>query len=282
MLPRPAEHPFDSADHLFEPSWARRTGPRLHRASRSGAAPPRGRRRVGTWPPVLPELADLGSRIVARSAVIDGEVVVVDDRGRPDPAALRTRLAGGSGPPVAYLVFDLLVLDGRPILGEPLHRRRRELHRLLTPGDTVVAVPAIAGEGLALHAAVERPGYRGDDGAGPDEPLPAGGAEPAVATDRGRAARSGRRPGHARPAGRSAADDIAGPRPHPPAAVRRGCLGHRCPGRARSDADAVSARGQRPEWSVREVSARGQWPARAAARNWRTPGRWPYMSTPTV
>lgn len=157
MLPRPAEHPFDSADHLFEPSWAGervlafieppdRAPLRLVDASGRDLAP------------VLPELADLGSRIVARSAVIDGEVVVVDDRGRPDPAALRTRLAGGSGPPVAYLVFDLLVLDGRPILGEPLHRRRRELHRLLTPGDTVVAVPAIAGEGLALHAAVSAQG----------------------------------------------------------------------------------------------------------------------------
>ena len=157
MLPRPAEAPFDSADHLFEPSWggeralafiepADREPLRLVDATGRDVAA------------AVPELADLGSRIVARSAVIDGELVVVDDHGRADPRGLAARLAGEPGPPVAYLVFDLLVVDGRPILREPLFRRRRELHGLLTPGESVVAVPAIAGEGLALHAAVSAQG----------------------------------------------------------------------------------------------------------------------------
>jgi bifunctional non-homologous end joining protein LigD len=153
MLARPAPSPFDSSDHLFEPSWGGERA--LAFIEPADRAPVRLVDASGRdLTDLLPELGDLGSRIVARSAVIDGELVVVDDRGRADPAGLRARLAGEDGPPVAYLVFDVLVLDGRPILGEPLFRRRRELRRLLTPGDTVVAVPAIAGEGLALHAAV--------------------------------------------------------------------------------------------------------------------------------
>jgi bifunctional non-homologous end joining protein LigD len=157
MLPRPAAEPFDSSDHLFEPSWG---GERvLAFIDVADRGPLRlldghGRDLAG----LLPELADLPARIQARSAVIDGELVVVDSTGRADPAALGARLRGEPGPAVAYLVFDLLVLDGRPLLGEPLWRRRDALRRSVTPGETVVAVPSIMGEGRALQAAVRAQG----------------------------------------------------------------------------------------------------------------------------
>ena len=60
----------------------------------------------------------------------------------------------GARPPDAYLAFDLLHLDGRSLLSLPLIRRRDMLRRVLRPGDEVVAVPAIAGEGRALFDAV--------------------------------------------------------------------------------------------------------------------------------
>jgi bifunctional non-homologous end joining protein LigD len=157
MLAQTAPEPFDSADHLFEPSWG---GERALAFIETADGEPfrlidaAGRDLAG----LLPELADLPSRIMARSAVIDGELVVVDAGGRADAGALAGRLRGEPGPAVSYLVFDLLVLDGRPLLGEPLHRRRLALRRALTPGDMVVAVPAIVGEGLALHAAVRAQG----------------------------------------------------------------------------------------------------------------------------
>jgi hypothetical protein len=109
----------------------------------------------------LPELADLPSRIDARSAVVDGELVVVTSSGRPDPAALEDRLAGRPGPAVAYLVFDLIYVDGRPLLAEQLHRRRAALRRVLAPGESVVAVPAIPNEGIALHEAATAQGLAG-------------------------------------------------------------------------------------------------------------------------
>ncbi|MBE0585356.1 MAG: hypothetical protein IH612_16545, partial [Desulfofustis sp.] len=54
----------------------------------------------------FPGLAGLAVRVVARSAVLDGELVVVDSRGRADDEALRERLTGRPGRPVALLVFD--------------------------------------------------------------------------------------------------------------------------------------------------------------------------------
>ena len=67
---------------------------------------------------------------------------------------LARRLRGEPGRPVAFLAFDLLHLDGRALISQPLVRRRESLRRVLRPGDEVVAVPAIATEGIALFEAV--------------------------------------------------------------------------------------------------------------------------------
>ena len=109
----------------------------------------------------LPELAGMAVRVAARSAILDGELVVVDAAGRADQATLAARLAGGEGRPAAFLAFDLLHLDGRSLLGWPLARRREALRKVLRPGDEVVAVPAIAGEGRALYDAAVAQGIAG-------------------------------------------------------------------------------------------------------------------------
>ena len=93
--------------------------------------------------------------------MLDGELVVVDAKGRADDDALRERLNGRPGRPVAYLVFDVLHLDGKWLLNVPLDKRRQALRRILRPGDEVVVVPAIAGAGRALHAAVTAQGIAG-------------------------------------------------------------------------------------------------------------------------
>jgi ATP-dependent DNA ligase len=109
----------------------------------------------------LPELAGLAVRIAARSAILDGELVVVDAAGRADPTELARRLTGEPGRPAAFLAFDLLHLDGRSMLTQPLVRRRESLRRVLRPGDEVVAVPAIATEGVALFEAAVAQGIAG-------------------------------------------------------------------------------------------------------------------------
>src|SRR6185369_18092374 len=101
------------------------------------------------------------ARIDARSAVLDGEIVVVDAAGRLDRDEMARRLMGEAGRPMSYLAFDLLDLDGRSLLNLPLDKRRALLRQVLRPGDEVVAVPAIAGEGRALYEAVSGQGLLG-------------------------------------------------------------------------------------------------------------------------
>jgi ATP-dependent DNA ligase len=173
MLPRPADAPFDSPDHLFEPSWGGRRAlaflePAVNEVAAGTFVTADGRPSVRLMDAEgvdlaarLPELGGLAMRIEAGSAVVDGELVIVDRAGRSDPTALTGRLAGGGGPAVAYLVFDLLYLDGRPLLAEPLTRRRERLARILRPGPEIVAVPAIATDGSALFAAAAAQGLAG-------------------------------------------------------------------------------------------------------------------------
>jgi bifunctional non-homologous end joining protein LigD len=163
MLARPAAEPFDSTDHLFEPAWGGlRALAFIGPADQPGAGEVTFLDEDGARLAIVPpELAGLGVRVAARSAVLDGELVVVDASGRADPAELARRLAGEPGRPVAYLAFDLLHLDGRPLLSTPLEQRRDQLRRILRAGDEVVAVPAIPGEGRALHAAVSAQGLAG-------------------------------------------------------------------------------------------------------------------------
>ena len=162
MLPRPLAEPFDSDAHLFEPSWGG-----LRALAFIGPAEVAGDGDVtfvdgmGQALAELPELAGLAVRVDARSAVLDGELVVVGANGLADSDELARRLAGERGRPVAYLAFDLLHIDGRSLLSAPLSRRREMLRKVLRPGDEVVAVPAIAGEGRALHEAAAAQGIAG-------------------------------------------------------------------------------------------------------------------------
>ena len=163
MLARPLQAPFDSSAHLFEPAWGgRRALAIVGPAEVAGAGDVRF---IGIdGEPIEPapiELAGLAARVAARSAVLDGELVVVDASGRADVLGLKARLAGLPGRPMAYLAFDLLHLDGRSLLSLSLERRREALRRVLRPGDEVVAVPAIPTEGIALHAAVVSQGLAG-------------------------------------------------------------------------------------------------------------------------
>lgn len=162
MLARPLPEPFDSAAHLFEPTWGgARALALIGPADVPGAGDVRLVAEDGTEGPAPLDLAGLAARVHARSAVLDGEIVVVDDAGRLDRDELARRFAGEPGRPLSYLAFDLLDLDGRSLLNVPLEKRRALLRQVLRPGDEVVAVPSIAAEGKALFEAVSAQGLFG-------------------------------------------------------------------------------------------------------------------------
>jgi bifunctional non-homologous end joining protein LigD len=156
MLAQPGDGPFDDPDDLFEPWW----GGERALAYLGGEA--LGMRLVSADGVVLtervPEIADLPERLGGRPAILDGTLVAVDEAGRLDEPGLLARLDGQPGPGLAFLVYDLLALDGRPLVSEPLERRRSRLARLLSPSPSIVPVPMIAGEGRALCAAAAAQG----------------------------------------------------------------------------------------------------------------------------
>ncbi len=84
-----------------------------------------------------PELVAAFRKLRCRDALIDGEIVALDEKGRSHFQLLQQR-GGESRPPIYYYAFDLLQLNGRSFLSEPIEARRAALERLLTkPPDKI-------------------------------------------------------------------------------------------------------------------------------------------------
>jgi bifunctional non-homologous end joining protein LigD len=96
--------------------------------------------------------------IRAQQAIVDGEVIALDDHGEPDFALLQANIKGHGGPgptPFLYEVFDLLFLDGRSLLDEPLGERRRLLAGVLRTDPRVRMSEDIVGDGIAFFEAAK-------------------------------------------------------------------------------------------------------------------------------
>ncbi len=116
-----------------------------------------------------PELDRLPAALAGHDAVVDGEVVALDARGRPDFGALQGRMHR-TGPevrrmaaaaPVTYLVFDLLAWDGESLLALPYAHRRERLEALGIAGERWVPTPWFRGGGPAVLAASRDNGLEG-------------------------------------------------------------------------------------------------------------------------
>jgi bifunctional non-homologous end joining protein LigD len=70
------------------------------------------------------------------NAVIDGEIVVLNDKGQSDFGALQNWRSEADGS-LIYYIFDLLWLDGRDLTGLPLSERRALLQSI-TPDDSII------------------------------------------------------------------------------------------------------------------------------------------------
>jgi bifunctional non-homologous end joining protein LigD len=117
-----------------------------------------------------PELRALLDQLGARRAVLDGELVAFDDAGRPSFQRLQRRMHVGSeaevrrrmeAVPVTYVIFDLLYLDGRSLLGLGYEDRRSELEALELAGASWQTPAYHRGEGAALLAASREQGLEG-------------------------------------------------------------------------------------------------------------------------
>lgn len=146
MLATPSGQPGDEEGWGYEPKWPgmrvlARCTDETHLFNSAGEE----------ITDAFPDLAKLHDRVVALDAMIDG-VVVAFDNGRPAPDRLAENVAGTA--PIAYLLFDLLYLDGKDITERPLRERRQLLEELIVPNEKVQISPLTEGNGTALRSAV--------------------------------------------------------------------------------------------------------------------------------
>lgn len=112
-----------------------------------------------------PELRALGEAIGARPTVLDGEIVAFDDQNRPSFGALQERMHVADAArvrrlaqktPVAFLVFDVMHLDGHSTIELAYRERRQLLETMDLAGDHWQTPPWFEGGGAnVLHAAAD-------------------------------------------------------------------------------------------------------------------------------
>ena len=112
------------------------------------------------WTPTFGAIGPAAAKLPCRSALIDGEIVALDDHGRPDFSLLRDRL--GKGGALLYFAFDLLELDGEDLAHLPLTERKARLAVLLEGADPVIHYAEhVRGGGEAMFEALCGSGYEG-------------------------------------------------------------------------------------------------------------------------
>nr|WP_298935723.1 DNA ligase D [uncultured Dyadobacter sp.] len=136
------EIPQDPA-YIFENKWdgyrivSFINGESVKMASRSGLD------YTQRYPVIAKALRELG-----HDAIIDGEVVVLNEEGKPDFDALQ--LYNGHSTPIKYCVFDLLWLEGNDLMELPLESRK-ELLKTLCEGSDILQYSESFEDGNQLY-----------------------------------------------------------------------------------------------------------------------------------
>jgi bifunctional non-homologous end joining protein LigD len=166
MLARSGQLPPDEEKWGFEIKW---DGIRTVLFSDHGHMTLQGRN-FSDFTPRYPEIRELSRELGARRIILDGEVVALDESGKPSFERLQSRmhLASDSAVrrrmrdiPVTYVAFDLLYLDGHSTLSLPYEDRRTLLDSIGLEGPAWRAPAYHRGEGSALLEATRKLGIEG-------------------------------------------------------------------------------------------------------------------------
>lgn len=179
MLCEPRTAPVSGAGWVFEIKY---DGFRMLAGQRDGRSFLRYRRGsdvTATYPEI-----ELALRSVpCRDFILDGEVVVLDEGGRPRFGRLQDRAMltrprdvarAQLQSPVHLLVFDLLAAEGHDARPLPLYRRKELLRQLLPHSGVIRYVDHIPEQGEAFYAEIEKMGLEGMVGKRIDSPYRAG------------------------------------------------------------------------------------------------------------
>jgi bifunctional non-homologous end joining protein LigD len=117
-----------------------------------------------------PEIHAMGRALGSSEVILDGEVVALDEKGRPSFEEIQQRMGLTSESevrrkmklvPVTYMVFDVLWQDGHSLMDLPYTERRAALARLGLAGDSWQTPPFEKGGGQAMLDASAKAGLEG-------------------------------------------------------------------------------------------------------------------------
>jgi bifunctional non-homologous end joining protein LigD len=159
-----ADKPFSSPDWLFEIKW---DGERALAFVRDGDLELRSRS-ARNITAEYPELRELAKRVNARKAILDGEIVALDESGRSEFARIQPRFGVLNPPrslqekaPATYYAFDLLYADGYDLRGVSLERRKEELRKILSLSERVRFSDHQVEKGVELFEVAKQQGLEG-------------------------------------------------------------------------------------------------------------------------
>jgi bifunctional non-homologous end joining protein LigD len=155
MLATLVKAPFDRPEWLFEVKW---DGYRALAEIRDGRVSLYTRNQISLKQKFFPITESL--RKFGFEAVLDGEIVVVDQQGRPDFQLLQNYPKAGSGH-LLYYVFDLLFLGGHDLTNLPLVRRKELLQKILPAAGNLKFSDHVWQEGTLFFQVVQEKGLEG-------------------------------------------------------------------------------------------------------------------------
>ena len=166
MLATLAEHPPSGADWLYEIKW---DGVRALCFVEDGQLRLYSRNQK-RYDQQYPELSVLPRFLKATSAILDGEIAVLDENGRARFSLIQPRIGVGDPNSVAHLarstpvtlfLFDLLYLDGYDLRGVVLQERKRLLAEIVTPTDRIRVSDHFAAKGAEMLESARALGIEG-------------------------------------------------------------------------------------------------------------------------
>jgi len=87
--------------------------------------------RDGDWTEKFPEIVAAVGELRVETALLDGEVTIVEPKGTTSLRALESACCGGPREGLTYFVFDLIDLDGESLAALPLEQRKAKCEVLL-------------------------------------------------------------------------------------------------------------------------------------------------------
>jgi bifunctional non-homologous end joining protein LigD len=166
MLATLVKEPFSAEGWLYELKY---DGVRALASIESGAlllVGRKGRDETARYP----ELGAIPRGIKARQAILDGEIVVVDERGLTSFERLQSRVnlsrpadieRAARERTTVFIAFDVLELDDRDLMHTALRIRKKTLNDVLTPSSVLMYADHIEKEGETFFREVQRLGAEG-------------------------------------------------------------------------------------------------------------------------